>query len=82
MNTEEYNVICLDESQYLTIFKRIEEGQKMLNKMEFKVEQAAGMPKDVASKDLFGMGYPYFVSWYDKYVALTSDYGVLLFQIN
>ena len=37
------------------------------------------MPADVKSKDWFGMGYPYFINYYDHNIACTSDYGILLF---
>ena len=28
------------------------------------------------------MGYPYFISGYDRYVAVTTDYGILLFTVE
>ena len=40
------------------------------------------MDAEQKSKDWFGMGYPYFVCFYDNHVACSSDYGVLLFEIK
>ena len=43
---------------------------------------AKDIPKEVSNKDLFGMGYPYYVCLYgEKLVACSSDYGVLLFEV-
>ena len=43
------------------------------------MHKALGMNNEQKNKDYFGMGYPYFIQIYDRYVACTSDYGVLLF---
>jgi hypothetical protein len=40
------------------------------------------MPKEVQNKDLFGMGYPYFISYYLNYLAVSTDYGVLLLEVD
>ena len=72
---QHFNVVCLDESQNITLFCQ----NSILNKYEFKVHIARGMTGELKSKDWFGMGYPYFICYYDKYIACSSDYGVLLF---
>ena len=36
----------------------------------------------IQNKHFFGMGYPYFISGYDRYVAVTTDYGILLFTVE
>jgi hypothetical protein len=46
------------------------------------VTDAIGLTLDLKNKDLFGMGYPYFICMYGKYIAVTSDYGVLFFELN
>jgi hypothetical protein len=69
----------LDESQNITIFSN-KNGKE--NKQQFKVEKSGSIPADIAKKDLFGMGYPYFINLYDKYIAASSDYGVLFFEIS
>ena len=38
--------------------------------------------KSLEGKHFFGMGYPYFITGYDRHVAVTSDYGVLLFSME
>lgn len=40
------------------------------------------MSTSIKSKHFFGMGYPYFISGYDSHVAVTTDYGILLFRIE
>lgn len=49
---------------------------------KFKLTGSKNIPKEVAEKDLFGMGYPYFICLYHKHIAVTSDYGVILLQIE
>jgi hypothetical protein len=45
-------------------------------------EATATTMKCVKDKDLFSLGYPYFIAIYHRYVAVTSDYGILLFDIS
>jgi len=40
------------------------------------------MPESIGKKDLFGMGYPYFINSYGKYIVCSSDYGVLFFELK
>jgi hypothetical protein len=74
-----FTVICLDESQNLTLFKQNQ--SQNLQKMQFQLHGAQGMDQEQKKKDWFGMGYPYFISYYDDYIACSSDYGVLLFRL-
>lgn len=58
-------------------------GQKgNVKQKKYRLTESVDIPKEVAAKDLFGMGYPYFISLYYKYIAVTSDYGVILLEIN
>ena len=59
---ETYNVICLDESQNVTIFAQ---NKAETSVHHFQVANSAGIPTDIAKKDLFGMGYPYFICLYN-----------------
>ena len=44
--------------------------------------QAGAGAMSLANKHFFGMGYPYFISGYDSHVAVTTDYGILLFSVS
>ena len=35
-----------------------------------------GLPDELREKDLFGMGYPYYVCLYANLIAFSTDYGV------
>jgi hypothetical protein len=70
--------VALDESQNVYHFK-CKGGQ--VNKSVFKLRESKGIPKEVAEKDLFGMGYPYFICLYSNYIAVSSDYGVVLVEV-
>ena len=68
--------------------KQIEENSGVTNsKLQAKrhtvnIVNATGITKEVSSLDLFGMGYPYHIRYYgEEYCMVTSDYGVLVFQI-
>ena len=69
--------MALDEGEAITVFKSSSSKSEV-----FKVSQAEGIPEETAKKDLFGMGYPYFISGYDRHVAVTTDYGILLFSVE
>ena len=75
-----FQLICLNENQQICIFSSIDGVN--IDKKVIDVTDAKGLSIDLKKKDLFGMGYPYFISMYGKYVAATSDYGVLLFELN
>ena len=64
-------------------------GEGIVNKglnatqINLPIRNATRINKDLANLDLFGMGYPYHVRFYaEKYIAVTSDYGVLLFEVT
>lgn len=77
-NPDHFQVICLDESQRITIFDQ----KEALTKKEFLVQHATEITDEVAKKDLFGMGYPYFICMYGHYIACSSDYGVLFLELQ
>jgi hypothetical protein len=47
-----------------------------------KLTDCENIPAEVAKKDLFGMGYPYFINHYNNHIAITSDYGVILAELK
>ena len=75
-NDEEgYKLVALDESQNIYVFDGFGGSVKQT---KYKLTDSFNIPKEVAEKDLFGMGYPYFINLYQNYIAVTSDYGVIL----
>lgn len=70
-------MICaVDESETITIF---EIGKKKTTKQDIK--QAAGIPSNLKGKDLFGMGYPYYVVANKKWVAVSTDFGICVMSL-
>jgi len=49
-----------------------------ISRQKFKIQESTDIPQELVKKDLFGMGYPYFICLYHNYIAVTSDYGVML----
>jgi hypothetical protein len=41
-----------------------------------KIKSLEGLPAKLKKKDLFGLGYPYFVSFYAEHLAFSTDYGI------
>jgi len=41
-----------------------------------------GAPANLAQRDLFALGYPYFICIYDTYIAITTDFGVIVLQLD
>lgn len=78
----QYYICCIDESEYLSIFshKTTENGGK--GAFQQKIRSCKETPAEIKDKDIFGMGYPYFVALYGRYVACSSDYGVCFLQIT
>ena len=55
---EECTITCIDESENLHIIKLSENSK---NKETFNLKTDCKMDDDLKQKDLFGMGYPYFI---------------------
>ena len=54
---------------------------RQCNIKRLKIENEK-VSQSIKSKHFFGMGYPYFITGYDSHVAVTTDYGILLFRIE
>jgi len=52
--------------------KKLKQGEEAKNQQSISLH----------NKHFFGMGYPYFITGYANNVAVTSDYGVLLFSVE
>lgn len=81
-SNEEFKVCVVDESEYVYIFDN-KSGSNPKNSAEnqYRIKDCKELPQEIKDKDLFGMGYPYFVTYYDNRVAVSADYGVCLLYI-
>jgi len=79
---DKFLVTILDESRNITLFTNIKSDKKYL-KFNFALPHLDSLSEELRRKDLFGMGYPYHIQTYGlKYIAVTSDYGLLLFKLS
>ena len=79
---KKFFVACIDESEYLSIFSAKTASNAGRGGFQRKIRESKGTPEEIASKDLFGMGYPYFISMYEDKVVCSSDYGLCLLEIH
>ncbi len=79
---ETFFVSCVDESEYVYVFshKSAKDSRKGSG-FQHKIKDCKEVPEEIRNKDLFGMGYPYYISLYEKYIAISTDYGVCLLEI-
>lgn len=50
--------------------------------MQARIKGLPGIPEEVREKDLFGMGYPYYVCLYKDVIAMSTDYGVVVLRYD
>ncbi len=72
-----YTVVAIDDSESVSVFY-YPDGQKSNTRVRAcsKIKLLEGFPTKLKQKDLFGLGYPYFVSFYADHLAFSSDYGI------
>lgn len=77
-------ISIVDDSENVSVYF-FEQDKKLTTLATINIKRAARANKDhkqMLSKHFFGMGYPYFICGYNKHVAVTSDYGILLFSVD
>ena len=70
-----YTIACLDEAENLYVFKAGASSKKIFN-ITTQIKSLANIPEEIRQKDLFGMGYPYFICLYTDMIAFSTDYGI------
>ena len=72
-----YIVVTIDDSESVSVYDS-PSGQKESGvlRASSKIKALEGFPIKLKQKDLFGLGYPYFVSFYADHLAFSSDYGI------
>lgn len=71
-------IATADESETICIFSsdRLDGTSKPMHCC--KIKQAVNVPPLLKKKDLFGLGYPYFITSYAGLVAVSTDFGICL----
>jgi hypothetical protein len=74
--TSAYLLVTVDDVETLSVFdsqKVQPSGRPFLSS---KIKALDGIPQKLKTKDLFGLGYPYFVCSYANHLAFSTDYGI------
>ncbi len=71
-------IATADESENICIFSsdNLDGNHKPIRSC--KIKQADKAPSLLKQKDLFGLGYPYFITSYAGFVAVSTDFGICL----
>ena len=56
-------------------------GKKVSN-ITTQIKTLANVPEEIRQKDLFGMGYPYFICLYTDMIAFSTDYGIVYLKYD
>ncbi len=72
---DKFLISAADDSETISIFDTDKVGKPAYTT---KIKQSQGSPGNLKTKDLFGLGYPYFICTYDGHVAVTTDFGICL----
>ena len=73
-------IAVVDDSETISIFDTEKTSVKPAARCTQKINKAAGFPEGVADRAWFGMGYPYQISSYGHHVAVSTDWGILVFK--
>jgi hypothetical protein len=74
-----YIVVAIDDSESVSVFDSPSDLKAVgLLRASSKIKSLEGFPIKLKQKDLFGLGYPYFVSFYAGNLAFSSDYGIFV----
>jgi len=70
-----FTITCIDENENLYIYKGGSDAKRTAS-LSVAIKSMPGLPDELREKDLFGMGYPYYVCLYSNLIAFSTDYGV------
>jgi hypothetical protein len=76
---DKFLISAADDSETISIFDTDKVGKPAYST---KIKQSQGSPSHLKTKDLFGLGYPYFICAYDGHVAVTTDFGICLLSFK
>ena len=76
-------ISAVDDSENVYVFFHNQESKtNNIRNINIKRIKSDKNTSSIQNKHFFGMGYPYFICGYDRYVAVTTDYGILLFTVE
>jgi len=81
----ELMISAVDDSENVCVFffNELTTTSNVRNLNIKKVKQSEAQATiSLRDKHFFGMGYPYFICGYGNHVAVTTDYGILLFSVE
>ena len=79
----ELMISAVDDSENVfCIFRNLNTDDNIVRNINIKRIKKSENTAHIQNKHFFGMGYPYFISGYDRHVAVTTDYGILLFSVE
>ena len=76
---ESLYIILLDLDCNVFLYKYKEDKCELLFNLE---NDELNIDKDIKGQRFFLFGYPYFIKFTKKYIAISSDYGCILFQYS
>lgn len=78
-----FTLCCLDESESIYILRGGSPANpKKVDMISQSAKSLGNIPQELREKDLFGMGYPYYMSLYGNLVSFSTDYGVVLTKFD
>jgi hypothetical protein len=78
---QSYIITAIDDSESVLIFDSEKINQNGRPLQSCKINSFKEIPPKIKQKDLFGLGYPYFICSYANRLAFSSDYGIFVFEI-
>jgi hypothetical protein len=76
-----FTLACIDEGENIYVFKS-KLGSKKASSISTSIKSLANVADEIRQKDLFGMGYPYFISLYTDMIAFSTDYGIVYLKYD
>ena len=76
---ESLYIILLDLDCNVFLYNYKEDKCELLFNLE---NDELGIDKDIQGQRFFLFGYPYYIKFTKKYIAISSDYGCILFQYS
>ena len=76
---ESLHIILLDLDCNIFLYNYKEDKCELLFNLE---NDELGIDKDIQGQRFFLFGYPYYIKFTRKYIAISSDYGCVLFQYS
>jgi hypothetical protein len=67
-----------DDGEAVYQFESTDTSTKSKASKTQKIKATEEVPASLLRKDLFGMGYPYFICSYGDKIAVSTDFGIVV----